>query len=336
MFSAPFGYRCFLIRNLLSRLIPSHATRVELETTRTPCFRLYVDDGNLIQSELDEMDQRVSPMFISACRVVIDGRFLFGLFRRVSRRIKNEGCIAEITAVPNEPKMELQLGRLGWKNPLRNSGGYTLERSPDNHEMHTKVGMRFSQIETTRADLGDLNRYAATESSPHMAKKKAKRPAASPTFDSLLKSAPDAANHFKSEIDHLLASVPSSVWDDDSICGLMYDFLPWHDFSSIAIQTRVDDRFDPAAWTYYDCASSDCTRIEAEIDLYKTRGHKVTLHWLLMQAAEGLLAVDFSPYIESPTVEDGFLYGPFQLQVYDPDESFRFNYCEHVLARRMR
>ena len=30
-----------------------------------------------------------------------------------------------------------------------------------NHEMHAKVGMWFSQIETTRADLGDLNRSAA-------------------------------------------------------------------------------------------------------------------------------------------------------------------------------
>ncbi len=169
-----------------------------------------------------------------------------------------------------------------------------------------------------------------------MAKKKAKRPDETPSFDSLSLAAPDAADHFKSEIEHLLNSVPESTWDDHSICGLMYDFLPWHDFSSIAIQTRDDDRFDPAAWAYYDCATSDCTRIATEINLYKTRGHRITLHWLLMQAAEALLAVDFSSYHESPTIEDGFLYGPFQLQVYDPDESFRFNYCELVLANRMK
>ena len=169
-----------------------------------------------------------------------------------------------------------------------------------------------------------------------MTKNNAKRSDETPSLESLTATAPNAVAHFRDEIEHLLTLVPDSVWNDVSISGLMYDFLPWHDFSSFAVQTSSDDRFDPAAWTYYDCASSDCTRIRDEINLYKTMGHRITLHWLLLKAAEALLDVNFSSYGQNVTIEDGFLYGPFQLHVYDPDESFRFNYCEHVLASRMR
>jgi len=35
-------------------------------------------------------------------------------------------------------------------------------------------------------------------------------------------------------------------------------------------------------------------------------------------------------------VDDGFCLDKTSfLQVYDPDESFRFNYCEYVAARRL-
>ena len=67
----------------------------------------------------------------------------------------------------------------------------------------------------------------------------------------------------------------------------------------------------------------------------------------LLAAAEALLSIDFGKYINPklPTpllnlrdwtaIDDGFcLNKTFYLQVYDPDESFRFNYCEYVMARR--
>lgn len=167
-------------------------------------------------------------------------------------------------------------------------------------------------------------------------KKKARRPPDPPSLKSLADLAPEVINNFRSEIEYLLAQVPGSIWQeqDTYLSGLMYDFLPWHDFSSIAIQTRNDDRFDPASWTYYDCASSDCSRIQNELQLYRDGEHKLWFHWLLIQAAEALLAVDLASYGQL-TIEEGFPYGPFRLQVYDPDESFRFNYCEYALARRL-
>ena len=69
---------------------------------------------------------------------------------------------------------------------------------------------------------------------------------------------------------------------------------------------------------------------------------------MLTEAAEALLSIDFGKYINPklPTpllnlrdwiaIDDEFcLNKTFFLQVYDPDESFRFNYCEYVMARRL-
>jgi hypothetical protein len=143
-------------------------------------------------------------------------------------------------------------------------------------------------------------------------------------------------NHFVLEIEYLLQKVPAEVWADGSLRGLLYDFLPWHGMSSIAIQAAEDDPHDPASWKYYDCADSDGSRIREEVALYRTAKEKrLVYHRLLIEAAEALLSIDFGQYGQ-PTTVDGFcLYKPFQLQVTDADQTFRFNYCEYVLARRL-
>jgi hypothetical protein len=142
--------------------------------------------------------------------------------------------------------------------------------------------------------------------------------------------------NFVVEIEHLLQKVPAAVWADDSLRGLLYDFLPWHGTSSIAIQTAEDDPHDPASWKYYDCADSDASRIREEVALYRTASEKrLVYHRLLIEAAEALLSIDFGRYGQPTTVYGFCLYKPFQLQVTDPDQTFRFNYCEYVLARRL-
>src|SRR5262245_20272708 len=132
--------------------------------------------------------------------------------------------------------------------------------------------------------------------------------------------------NFVLEIGYLLEKVPSAIWEDPWICGLMYDFLPWHKMSSIAIQTKNDDRYDFGAWKYYDCASSDASRIRDELARYAGGDGRRVYHELLIEAAEALLSVDFARYGQPNTIDDFRLYGPFRLQVYDADETFRFNY----------
>jgi len=127
--------------------------------------------------------------------------------------------------------------------------------------------------------------------------------------------APGTREHFHCEIEYLLTKVPTEIWQNKSICGAMYDFLPWQKFSSIAIQTRNDDRSDPTSWTYYNCASSDSSIISDEVRLYGQTHDRLVLHWLLIRAAEAFLEIDFSPYGKPITIEDGFIYSPFQLQV---------------------
>lgn len=58
--------------------------------------------------------------------------------------------------------------------------------------------------------------------------------------------------NFVREIEHLLSFVPTEQWRDPAgVCGVMYDFMPWHKASSLTVQTREDDVNDPAAWKYY-------------------------------------------------------------------------------------
>lgn len=142
-------------------------------------------------------------------------------------------------------------------------------------------------------------------------------------------------SNFVSEIEHLLTEVPEEQWRDPGVCGLMYDLLPWHRMSSVTVQTREDDPHDPAAWKYYFSAESDTSRISSEIEEYLRTRDRFVYHSLLIEAAEALLSIDFSRFGQRTTVEDGCLFKPFLLQVRDPDQTFTFNYCEYVLAKRL-
>src|SRR5262249_12278312 len=71
--------------------------------------------------------------------------------------------------------------------------------------------------------------------------------------------------NFMLEIEHLLEKVPTAVGEDPTIWGLMYDFLPWQGFSSIAVQALEADPHDSASWKYYEFADSDASRIRGKL-----------------------------------------------------------------------
>ncbi len=142
--------------------------------------------------------------------------------------------------------------------------------------------------------------------------------------------------NFVVEIEHLLQQVPSAIWADHSVCGLMFDFIPWHGHSGISIQTRADDQYDPASWKYFNSIEAKCSQLSREVALYRQAAdRRLTYHRLLTEAAEALLNIDFARYGQRQTRSEYRLYGPFRLQVTDPDGTFEFNYCEYVLARRL-
>jgi hypothetical protein len=145
---------------------------------------------------------------------------------------------------------------------------------------------------------------------------------------------------FRREIEKLLSEVPTEQWADKSICGVLYDFIPWHRRSSVTIQTRDDDPHDIAAWKYYFSAESDGSLIRDQHAAWHDEkvNKRLIYHRLLSEAAEALLSIDFGPYGNPywTTIDGGLcLDKTFLLQVYDPDGTFRFNYCEYVLACRL-
>lgn len=142
--------------------------------------------------------------------------------------------------------------------------------------------------------------------------------------------------NFLSEIEHLLAEVPREHWDDPDRCGLRYQFVPWSWGSSVTVRTRGDDPRYFGDWKYCVSAESDCSRIRAEVTLWRDARDRVLYHRLLVEAAEALLSVDLTKYIlHMPTTDGICLYHPFPVEVYDPDGTFTFNYCEFVMARRL-
>jgi hypothetical protein len=145
---------------------------------------------------------------------------------------------------------------------------------------------------------------------------------------------PKIREHFKLEIETMLAEVPADLWEEPEICGLMYDFLPWHENSTLSIQLRSDDPYDFGGWTHYECVNPDGRQVHEEFEIYNKEPGLLVYHRLLIEAAEALLSIDFTPYRQPTTIKDGYLYKLFQLQVYHGDEKFKFNYCEYVLARR--
>ena len=127
---------------------------------------------------------------------------------------------------------------------------------------------------------------------------------------------------------------------DDEDWGVLYEFVPWHRMSSVTIQTRDDDPRDIGAWKYYFSAESDGSPIRVEHEAWhkEESNKRLVYHKLLIEAAEALLSLDFGKYGNPywTMIDDDFcLNKTFLLQVYDVDQSFRFNYCEYVLARRL-
>ena len=133
--------------------------------------------------------------------------------------------------------------------------------------------------------------------------------------------------NFVREIEHLLDAVPAEQWADWSVCGVVYEFTPWHRFSSVTLETREDSGRGLGSWKNYSSAESDGTRIEAEFAEYEADNVWQTYHKLLIEAAEALLSIDFTRFGKRLIVEEGRLYGPFRVQVYDADEYFQFNFC---------
>lgn len=159
-----------------------------------------------------------------------------------------------------------------------------------------------------------------------------------------------AKENFRRDIVQLLDSIPLEQWDDPDICGVLYEFVPWHRSSSVTLQTDNDKPGDIAAWKYYYSTQSDGSVLEDQHQAYHNEqaNKRLVYHKLLIEAAEALLCIDFSKY-NNPLLpervrslrywtainEDFCLNKTFLLQVYDPDESFRFNYCEYAMSRRL-
>lgn len=139
---------------------------------------------------------------------------------------------------------------------------------------------------------------------------------------------------FYNDIKHLVVKIEGDLWSDWRLSGIQYDYYPWHGYSAISFRLRDDKIQDnPADWELFEISKSDGTLINDEIDLYNSSNDEWIYHRQLCQAANDLLAFDFSAYLGKQLVEGRVLYGPIQLRVFDPDETYSFNYCEYVLAQ---
>ena len=155
---------------------------------------------------------------------------------------------------------------------------------------------------------------------------------------------------FRREIEQLLGQIPSEQWDDPDIRGVLYEFVPWHRMSSVTLQTGEDDPRDIGGWKYYFSAESDGSILREEYEAWhnETANGRLVYHKLLIEAADALLSIEFGKYCNPKlpvpvlnlrfwnAIDDEFcLNKTFFLQVYDADESYRFNYCEYVMARKL-
>src|SRR4051794_10347942 len=112
-----------------------------------------------------------------------------------------------------------------------------------------------------------------------MAKRKKSIPLDSPSSS--------VRENFRREIEHLLDEVPAEQWDDPDVCGVLYDFTPWHRMSSVTIQTRDDDPRDIGAWKYYFSAESDGSLIREQHQAWNNEvaNKRLVYHRLLIEAA---------------------------------------------------
>ena len=140
---------------------------------------------------------------------------------------------------------------------------------------------------------------------------------------------------FFEDIKQLIANIDRNLLSDWKLSGIQYDYYPWHGYSAISLRSRDDKIQDNAAdWKLFEISKSDGTLIREEIEAYNSGdGGQWTYHRQLCQAAKDLMAFDFTTYVGKPLVEGWTLYGPLKLLVFDPDNTYSFNYCEYVLAK---
>ena len=141
--------------------------------------------------------------------------------------------------------------------------------------------------------------------------------------------------NFKFDIEKLVSSVPNHIWQDKTLCGLLYDIFPWHGYSAISLQTNKCNERDPASWKYFEVSKSNGKLLESEFSTYNKNPNAILYHSMLCEAGKSLLEINLSSYNIKQTVFDFHLYAPFKIMVYDPDKTFNFNYCEFILASRI-
>lgn len=107
-----YGHYAWMIRNLLSNLVPSGIDRVVLNISKTQGFCLYDNNGEVVNSKLDDVDQRATPMFLSACRAVINGHTLISPFRAFLRWINGEEYNIKLVVVPDSKSETTTVWRL--------------------------------------------------------------------------------------------------------------------------------------------------------------------------------------------------------------------------------
>ena len=137
---------------------------------------------------------------------------------------------------------------------------------------------------------------------------------------------------YRSDIDSLIGSIDKEIWADKTINGIQYDVYPWHGYTAISIQTRLDDEYDVASWKYFECAKTDGESLKAEFEKYQENYDRHLYHRMLVEAAKNLLETDLSEFGIETMVSDIGLNKLFQPRVFDPDNTLSFNYCEFVVA----
>lgn len=137
---------------------------------------------------------------------------------------------------------------------------------------------------------------------------------------------------YRSDIQNLVKSVDQGIWKDIEIDGIQYDIYPWHQYSAISIKTRSDDDSDVASWKYFECAKSEQMKESLDFKEYQGSYSAELYHRMLIKAARALLEAELSKYGVNSLVGELGLNKLFIARVYDPDETFQFNYCEYLVA----
>lgn len=107
-----YGHYAWMMRNFLTNFVPSKATRIVLDVSKTPAFGFYDADNNEIPSPLDDADQRSMPMFLSSCRAVVNGPPFIAPFRKILRWVRAEGYNVEILVASDGENAETAIWQL--------------------------------------------------------------------------------------------------------------------------------------------------------------------------------------------------------------------------------